>query len=85
MDPKLTGGRGTPLRLLLQRYRKLSDEAVDHHARGLQFEEIINGLFAASDVEVERSFIGIPGLSRSTVPSSWTAGIIWSSVNGQQP
>ena len=57
MDPKLTGGGGTPLRLLLQIHMRLSDDDnVNHHARGLQFEELINGLFAASDVEVEKKF-----------------------------
>ena len=57
MDQKLTGGRGTPLRLLLQSYMRLSDDDnVNHNARGLQFEELINGLFAASDVEVEKKF-----------------------------
>ena len=45
------------MRLLLQSYMRLSDDDnVNHNARGLQFEELINGLFAASDVEVEKKF-----------------------------
>ena len=57
MDPKLTGGRGTPLRLLLQRYRKLSDDDnVNRQRRGYQFQEIINGLLAEAGLEVVEGF-----------------------------
>ena len=56
MDQKLTGGRGTPLRLLLQSYMRLSDDAVDHQDRGYQLEKIINGLLAEAGLEVVEGF-----------------------------
>ena len=57
MDPKLTGGRGTPLRLLLQSYMRLSDDDnVNHQDRGYQLENIINRLFAEAGVEVVEGF-----------------------------
>ena len=56
LDSKLTGGKGTPLRLLLQTYEALSDEKVDHHNRGYELENIITGLFSTSAVEVVEGF-----------------------------
>ena len=56
LDPKLTGGRGTPLRLLFQSYEALSNEEVDHQNRGYELEKIVNGLFSASAVEVVERF-----------------------------
>ena len=69
MDPKLTGGRGTPLRLLLQRYRKLSDDDNGtRQRRGYQFEEIITGLLAEAGLEV------VGGFSRNSGAEQIDAG-----------
>ena len=69
MDPKLTGGRGTPLRLLLQRYRKLSDDDNgNRQRRGYQFEEIITGLLAEAGLEV------VGGFSRNSGAEQIDAG-----------
>ncbi len=56
LDPRLAGGKGTPLRLLLQTYAALSDEEVDRQNRGYELEKIVSGLFSVSGLEVVQSF-----------------------------
>ena len=56
LDPTLTHGRGTPLRLLLRAYDDLSTNSIDPQARGLRLEDILNSLFDLSGVLVSTSF-----------------------------
>ena len=56
LDPTLTHGRGTPLRLLLRAYDDLSTSSVDQQARGHRLENILNSLFDLSGVLVSTSF-----------------------------
>ena len=88
MDPKLTGGRGTPLRLLLQRYMRNSQTMIMEpvNARGLSVRGDNHRLARGGRLGSRKGgLVGILGLSRSMLASGWTAGIIWSSVNGQKP
>ena len=56
LEPNLTGGRGTPLRLLLQKYVQLSDNPETHQSRGYQLEQIFNDLFTTAGIEVVEKF-----------------------------
>ena len=56
LEPNLTGGRGTPLRLLLQKYMQLHDNPESHQTRGYQLEQIINDLFTTSGLDVVDGF-----------------------------
>ena len=56
LDPNLTSGRGTPLRLLLRCYDELSDGSVSPQRRGYRLEEIMNNLFKIAEISVKESF-----------------------------
>ncbi len=56
LDPNLTNGRGTPLRLLLKDFENLSNSSTTPQKRGYLFETLINSLFALEDILVRESF-----------------------------
>ena len=57
LNPTLTNGRGTPLRILLQTYNALlSGSTTNPRDRGYQLEKIMAGLFVICDVLVSKSF-----------------------------
>ena len=56
LDPNLTHGRGTQLRLLLRAYDDLSNGSTSRQARGYKFETLVYSLFETSKVPVIKSF-----------------------------
>lgn len=56
LDPTLTHGRGTPLRLALNNYDALYADPTNPQDRGYLLERILNNLFEASGVLVRDSF-----------------------------
>ena len=56
LDPSLTHGRGTPLRLLLQTYDDLCNGSTSPHVRGYSLEKIMNSLFRISEILVSEAF-----------------------------
>ena len=56
LDPNLTNGRGTPLRLLLKDFENLSNSSTTPQKRGYLFETLMNSLFALEDILVRESF-----------------------------
>ena len=56
LDPTLTGGRGTPLRLLSRKFDTLLNGETTPHKRGFMFEELMNELCALEEIQVRDSF-----------------------------
>ena len=56
LAPKLTNGRGTPLRLLLKDFETLSNGSTTPQKRGILFEQSMNKLFKLEDILVRESF-----------------------------
>ena len=56
LDPSLTSGRGTPLRLLLRVYDELSSGSTTPQARGYLLEKLMKSLLELSNARVRQSF-----------------------------
>ena len=56
LDPNLTNGRGTPLRLLLKDFETLSNGSATPQKRGILFEQLMNKLFKLEEILVRESF-----------------------------
>ena len=56
LDPRLAHGRGTPLRLLLRKYRELEADPSSRQRRGYAFEDVMNELFTLCNVAIAKSF-----------------------------
>ena len=56
LNPNLTNGRGTPLRLLLKAYDNLQSSSITPQIRGYEFEKVVSRLFGVSNVLVRESF-----------------------------
>ena len=56
LDPRLAHGRGTPLRLLLRKYRELETDPSNRQRRGYAFEDVMNELFTLCNVAIAKSF-----------------------------
>ncbi len=56
LDSRLAHGRGTPLHLLLRKYRELEADSSHRQGRGYQFEDVMNELFTLCGVAVSKSF-----------------------------
>ena len=56
LEPKLTGGRGTPLRLLFKKFESLSQGEATPQVRGLLFEELMNEMCSLEDILIQKSF-----------------------------
>ena len=56
LDPDLTSGRGTPLRLLFKEFETLSNGSTTPQRRGILLEQLINKLFELEGIFVQKSF-----------------------------
>ncbi|MDE0131113.1 MAG: reverse transcriptase domain-containing protein [bacterium] len=57
LDPQLTSGRGTPLRLLRNSFDKLSADSTNPQKRGHEFERLVSSIFELSEISVAKGFI----------------------------
>ena len=57
LDPELAGPRGTPLRLLLERYINLETSDANPQSRGYEFEDVLKILFEIFEIPVMGSFM----------------------------
>ena len=56
LAPRLTDGRGTPLRLLLNDFETLSNGSTTPQRRGILFEQLMNKLFELEGIPIQGSF-----------------------------
>ena len=56
LNPKLTNGRGTPLRLLRNEFETMSDGGTTPQERGILFEQLMNKWFELEGILVRDSF-----------------------------
>ena len=56
LDPKLTNGRGTPLRLLRNRFETMSDGGTTTQERGILFEQLMNQWFKLEGILAQNGF-----------------------------
>ena len=57
LAPELAGPRGTPLRLLLERFRNLMQSSDNPQERGYKFEKLLDDLFKLFEIPVTEGFV----------------------------